>query len=106
MAGIAFPSWAYNSAGQAAQIVTTQAAFNALAAPGTWALTPYTTTLGTAPIDTTATLTATDIRLQQSLVEQRVMNQLLYTLVSGQVAPDDPVSLRADVVANDALLTS
>ena len=105
MAVVAFPSWAFNSAGQPAVIVASQAAFNALAGVGTWAMPPYATTIVTAPIDTTpGQLTATDIRLQQLLVEQRLMNQLL---VMGFNISDDPATqLRPDILANDSGLTT
>lgn len=103
-AGPTFPSWAYNSAGQAAQIVQTQAAFNALGGVGTWAFTPFATATVTAPIDTTPVLTATDIRLQQMLIEQRVTNQLLQF---GLNVMDDPVTqIRPDILANDSGLTT
>ncbi len=96
MAGIAFPSWAFNSAGQPAQIVQSQAAFQSLGGAGTWAFTPFPTALVTAPIDTTPVLTATDIRLQQMLIEQRVTNQLL--AIGLNVAQDDPMTqIRPDI---------
>lgn len=104
MASVAFPSWAYNSGGQPAQLVTSQAAFNALTGVGTWAFTPFATATVTAPIDTTPTLTATDIRLQQMLIEQRLTNQLL---TIGLNVVDDPQSqLRPDILANDSGLTT
>ena len=104
MAGIAFPSYAYNSAGQPSQIVQNQAAFQSLGGAGTWAFTPFPTALVTAPIDTTPVLTATDIRLQQMLIEQRVTNQLLQ--IGLNVADDPQVQIRPDVLANDSALTS
>jgi hypothetical protein len=98
MVGPAFPSWAYNQS-QPAQIVQSQAQFNALG-PG-WSFTPFVTPGqgGTDP-----GLTDTDIRLQQILVENRISNQLLqfgFNLV------DDPqLQLRPDILANDSSLTS
>lgn len=104
MAGVAFPSWAYNSAGQPAVLVASQAAFNALGGLGTWAFTPYATAIVTAPVDTTPLLTATDIRLQQMLIEQRVTNQLLQ--IGLNVADDPQTQIRPDVLANDSGLTT
>ena len=104
MAGIAFPSWAFNSAGQPSIIVTSQAAFQALTGPGAWAFTPFPTALVTAPIDTTPVLTATDIRLQQMLIEQRITNQLLTFGLN--IADDAQTQIRPDVLANDSSLTS
>ncbi len=102
MAGIAFPSYAYNSAGQPAVIVQTQAAFNALAGVGTWALTPFATAISTAPAD--VGFTDTDIRLQQMLIEQRLTNQLL---AWGLNIVDDPqTQIRPDILANDSGLTT
>lgn len=100
MAGIAYPSWAYN-ASQPAQIVQSQAAFAALGAG--WSFSPFAPPGQIAPIDTTPVLTATDIRLQQSLVEQRLTNLLLAT---GLNSPDELSALRAEVLAVDSALTS
>lgn len=99
MAAFNFPTWAYNLT-QPAQIVNTQAQFNAL--PGTgWSLTPFANS-SSAPTD--PGLTDTDIRLQQILIENRISNQLLqfgFNLV------DDPVTqLRPDILANDSGLTT
>jgi hypothetical protein len=109
-----YPSWAYNSAGQPALIVLSLTQFNALLGPGTWSATPFasTATGSTAPFDTltsgTGSLQVTDIRAQQSLVENRIQNMLLSQisqLLGG--LPDDPqIILRPDVLANDASLTS
>ena len=104
MASVAFPSWAYNSAGQPAQLVTSQAIFQALAGAGVWSFTPFPTALVTAPIDTTPQLTATDIRLQQSLIEQRMTNQLL--VIGLNIADDTVTQLRPDILANDSGLTT
>lgn len=102
MAVVAFPSWAYNNSGQPAQIVATQAAFDALGGVGTWAKTPYATTVSTAPTD--PGFVDTDIRLQQILIETRITNWLLQM---GLNIVDDPVlQLRPDVLANDSSLTS
>ncbi len=104
MAGIAFPSWAYNSAGQPAVLVQSQAAFQALTGPGAWAFTPFPTAIVTAPIDTTPVLTATDIRLQQMLIEQRITNQLLTFGLN--ITDDAQTQIRPDIQANDVALTT
>lgn len=109
MAVVAYPSWAYNSAGQAAQIVASAAAFAALTSPGTWALTPFSsTTPPTPPIDSlaagTGSFTATDTRLQQILVENRI--QSLMQQQAFLIAEDAATQMRADVLANDSSLTS
>lgn len=104
MAGIAFPSFAYNSAGQSPQIVASQAAFNLLAGPGTWAFSPFATPNLTAPIDTTPILTATDTRLQQLLVEARVTNQML--AIGLNIVDDPQTQIRPDIQANDVALTT
>jgi hypothetical protein len=104
MASIAFPSYAYNSAGQGAVIVASQAAFNALGGLGTWSFTPFPTALVTAPIDTSPVLTATDIRLQQILVEQRITNQML--AIGLNVVDDPQTQIRPDIQANDVGLTT
>ena len=104
MAGIAFPSWAFNSAGQPAQIVQNQAAFQSLGGAGTWAFTPFPTALVTAPIATTPVLTATDIRLQQMLIEQRITNQLLTFGLN--ITDDAQTQIRPDIQANDVGLTT
>ena len=102
MAVVAFPSYAYNSAGQAAQIVASQAAFAALAGPGTWAFTPYFIPPVSVPID--PGFPSTDTRLQQILVESRIANQLL---AWGFNIVDDPqTQLRPEIVANDSGLTT
>ena len=102
MAGPAFPSWAYNSAGQSPVLVQSQAAFNALGGVGTWAFTPFATATSSAPFD--VGFQVTGIRLQQMLVEQRMTNQLLLMLTS---ITDDQVSqLRPDILANDSSLVS
>ena len=102
MAGPAFPSYAYNSAGQPAVIVATQAAFNALGGVGTWAFTPFPTATSTAPVD--VGFSNTDIRLQQILIEQRVTNQMLQ--IANTIADDPVTQIRADILANDSGLTT
>ncbi len=109
-----YPSWCYNSNGQPALIVQSLTAFLALPTPGTWSATPFVSAASssTAPYDTltagTGSLQITDIRAQQTLVENRIQNMLLSQisqLLGGN--PDDPqIILRPDVVANDAGLTS
>jgi hypothetical protein len=105
MAGLAFPSYAYNSAGQSSVIVQNQTAFQALAGPGAWSFTPFPIATVTAPQDTIpGVLSATDVRLQQMLIELRVMNQVL---VNGLGVQDDPaLSLRPDILANDSGLNT
>lgn len=103
MAGIAFPTWAYqNISPFAQQVVQTQAALTALGS--TWQTTPVVApgTGGIAPAD--PGFTDTDIRLQQMLVEARVLNLMI---AQGLNITDDPsTTLRADVLANDAGLGS
>lgn len=102
MAGIAFPSWAYNSAGQQSVIVASQAAFNALAGAGTWSFSPFPTATSSAPFD--PGFQVTDIRLQQILVEMRMANNILQYQ---NALADDPITeLRPEIVANDSSLTS
>lgn len=102
MAGIAYPTWAYNSAGQASVIVTSATAFAALGGLGSWSTTPYYVPPASVPVD--AGLTNTDTRLQQMLIEQRVTNLILQY---GLNVMDDPqTQLRAEVLANDSSLVS
>src|SRR5258708_525886 len=104
MAGIAFPTWAYNqvSVNQSSPvIVQTQAALTALGSA--WSTTPYPVTPGSPP-PYDQNLQTTDTRLQQLLVEQRMTNQLL---VIGMNITDDPqTQLRPDILANDSSLTT
>lgn len=95
-----YPSYAYNSTQQSTVVVTTVAAFNALPLPGVWTTTPYP---GVSGIPTDPGLTDTDIRLQQILIENRVQSQFLSYLYG---TADDPVEIRAEVLANDSSLTS
>lgn len=104
MAAIAFPSWAFNSAGQPAVIVASQAAFQALGGVGTWAFTPFPTALITAPIDTTPVLTATDVRLQQLMVDIRTMIQVI--AIGLNVVDDPQTQIRPDIQANDVSLST
>ena len=104
-----FPSFAYNSSGQPAQIVATLTAFNALGGVGTWSSTPFppTPVLG-APYDSlvagTGLLQVIGIRLEQLLIENRISNQMLQF---GFNLSDDPVTqLRPDILANDSSLSS
>ena len=108
-----YPSWAYNSAGQPALIVTMLAAFNALPGPGTWSATPFSTSSSgsTAPFDTvtspgTSNLQVTDIRLQQMLIEARVQSYMLAQALMINEHDDPQTVIRPDVLANDASLTS
>ncbi len=109
--GPAFPSSAYNSAGQPTIVVFSLAQFNALGGPGTWSATPFPppATPAGAPFDTvtspgTSTLQVTDIRLQQMLIELRVSN---YMAAQAFNLIDDPQTIiRPDVLTNDASLTS
>lgn len=95
-----YPSYAYNATQLSTVIVTNVAAFNALPAPGVWTTTPY---AGVSGIPTDPGLTDTDIRLQQSLIEQRMTN---YYLQWGFGLVDEPATLRADILANDSGLTT
>lgn len=98
MASVQFPTYAY-SATQPAQLVQTQAALTALGA--TWSTSPFPGAGTIAPAD--PGFTDTDIRLQQMLVELRMMNLMLN---QGFNAPDDLTAVRAEVVAVDSALTS
>lgn len=110
MATIAYPSYAYNSAGQPAVIVINAAAFTALSGPGTWAFTPYPpqTPAGTPPIDSlslgTGSLTSTDTRLQQILIENRMQSYMQQQAFL--IAEDAITQMRADILANDSSITS
>lgn len=95
-----YPSWVYNATQLSQVIVPNVAAFNALPGPGTWTTTPF---VGISGIPTDPGLTDTDIRLQQILVENRVQSQFLSFLYG---TADDPVEIRAEVLANDSSLTS
>ena len=105
MAGIAFPSWAYNSTGQPSVLVASTAAFQALGGPGTWSFTPFNLATASAPVDTSpGTLSATDIRLQQMLIEQRITNQLLTFGLN--ITDDAQTQIRPDIQLNDVSLTT
>ncbi len=102
MAVIQFPSWAFNAT-QLPQIVASQAAFTA---HGTgWAFTPFPTppVANIAPFD--PGFTDTDIRLQQMLIELRVLNAKFHEANPGGDPPDS-TGLRADVLANDSGLST
>ncbi len=96
-----YPSWVYNSTQFASLIVSNVAQFNALSGSGTWTTTPFVGIPGSVPTD--PGFTDTDIRLQQSLVEQRLTNNLLAMIAE---APDDLVAWRQDIVNNDSGLTT
>ena len=96
-----YPSWVYNSAQSSSLIVLNVAQFNALSGAGTWTTTPFVGIPGSVPTD--PNLTDTDIRLRQSLVEQRLTNNLLAMIAE---APDDLVAWRLDIVNNDSGLTT
>jgi hypothetical protein len=97
-----FPTYAY-SASQTPQVVASQAALTALGP--TWFTSPVLVSSASAPTDTIpGVLSATDIRLQQMLVEQRVTNQML---AIGFGMSDDPVNqIRPDVLLNDSGLNT
>lgn len=95
-----YPSYAYNPTQLSTVIVANVAAFNALPGPGVWTTTPY---AGVSGIPADPGLTDTDIRLQQILIENRVSNQLLQFI--GNLT-DDPVELRAEILAGDSGLTT
>jgi len=105
MAGPAFPSWAYNNAGQASQVVASQAAFNALTPPGSWSLTPFPPSPpSNVPFDPTPSYPVTDTRLQQMLIEARILNMMF---AHAFAIPDDlQTTLRPDVLANDSGLST
>ena len=96
-----YPSWVYNSAQSSSLVVPNLAAFNALSGAGTWTTTPFVGIPGSVPTD--PNLTDTDIRLQQSLVEQRLTNNLLAMIAQ---TPDDLLGWRQDIVNNDSGLTT
>ena len=95
-----YPSWAYNAV-QPAQIVLNVTQFNALPAPGPWGTVPFASSTSGIPVD--PGFTDTDTRLQQSLIEQRITNLLLYT---GLNSNDELTALRAEVLALDSGLAS
>ena len=95
-----YPSWIYNQT-QPAQIIPNVAQFNALPAPGTWTTTPYPLPSPTPPFD--PGLQDTDIRLQQMLIELRVLN--LMTSV-GFNNTEELSALRGEVLTLDSSLTS
>ena len=97
----AYPSWVFNSTQLASQIVTNVAQFNALGGAGTWTTTPF---VGISGIPTDPNLTDTDIRLQQSLIEQRITNQLL--AIGLNIVDDPQTQLRPDILSNDSGLTT
>lgn len=95
-----YPSWIYNSTQLSTLIVTNVAAFNALPGPGVWTTTPY---AGVSGIPADPGFTDTDVRLQQSLIEQRMTNAIL---LAGLNLSDDYLTWRADFLANDSGLTT
>lgn len=98
----AYPSWAFNSAGQPAVIVLSLAAFNALPAPGIWSASPYPTVPPTVPSDPGFIIL--DTRQQQLLIESRIQTMIL---AQGFGIVDDPQTLlRADVLANDSSVST
>ena len=101
MPGLAYPSWAYNATLLQSKIVQNAAEFTAL---GTgWLFTPFPPPPPSGvPAD--PGFVNTDTRLQQLLVESRIQTLLL---AQGLTITEDPqTQLRADVLANDASLTS
>jgi len=106
MAGPAFPSWAYNNGGQASQIVASQAAFNALGPPGVWSLTPFPPSPpSNVPFDPTPSYPVTDTRLQQILIEMRILN-FMFANVNPGITDDPQTIIRPDVLANDSGLST
>ena len=101
MAGIAYPSWAYNATTLQSLIVASAAAFAAL---GTgWSFTPFPPPPPSGvPVD--PGFPNTDTRLQQILIESRVQTMLLS--IGLNVTDDPQTQLRPDVLANDASLAS
>ena len=101
MAVTTYPSYAYNSAGQSSVIVASAAAFAALGGAGNWAYTPYAVAPASVPTD--PGLPDTDTRLQQTLIESRMTNQIL---AWGLNVTDDLAAMRAEILANDSGLTT
>ena len=95
-----YPSWAYNAT-QPAQVVLNLAQFNALPPPGVWGTVPFASSTSGIPVD--PGFTDTDTRLQQSLIEQRITNLLLY---NGLNSLDELSALRAEVLQIDSGLTT
>lgn len=95
-----YPSFAYNATQLSTVVVNNATAWNALPGPGTWQTYPYP---GISGIPTDPGLTDTDIRLQQIMISSRTVEQLLQI---GLGVVDDPVAIRADILANDSSLTS
>ena len=95
-----FPSFAYNLTSPA-QIVLSQAAFNAL---GTgWSFTPFAPPgQPFGPFD--PGLTDTDIRLQQLVIEARMQNMMMAQAFG--ITDDPQAVLRPDILANDSSVTS
>jgi hypothetical protein len=101
MASILFPSYAYqNVPTYGVQVVQTQAALTALGS--TWQTTPVQIPSSNIPFD--PGFPDTDTRLQQMLIELRALNQAYNVTNLGLV--DDPLVLRADILANDSSLSS
>ena len=108
MAAVAFPSWIYNATLLQAQVVQTQAAKDAL---GTgWSFTPFAppppsgVPFDVGPPQFPITYPITDTRLQQILVEQRMLNMMFAQEFN---IADDPITvLRPDIVANDSALAT
>lgn len=97
MAAILFPSFVYNAT-QPAQIVASQAAFNAL--PGTgWAFTPF-PVVAPPVVPSDPGFINTDTRLQQQLVEMRMLNAM-FAQANG-ITDDPQTMLRPDYLANDS----
>lgn len=105
MAAIQFPSYVYNATLLQSQVVQTQAAKDAL---GTgWSFTPFAPPPPSGvPFDVTGSPTVpiavpiTDTRLQQQLVEARMLNMMFAHAFN---IPDDlQTILRPDVLANDS----
>lgn len=101
MATVQFPSWAYNLTAPA-QIVASQAAFNALGAG--WQMTPFPAPLSNVPVD--PGFTDTDTRLQQIMIELRVLNLITAQGFGNILEPVDLQGLRTDVLNADSGLTT
>lgn len=109
MPGPAFPSWAYNATLRQSQIVASQAAFNLLGSG--WSFSPFPDPVPSGvPFDVTGSPTVpiavpvTDTRLQQLLVEARILNLMLAQELN--ITDDVQAVLRPDVVANDSALAT
>jgi len=101
MAVITYPSWAYHET-QAAQVVADAAAFAALGSG--WRLSPpFPPTAAIAPSD--PGFLNTDIRLQQILIELRVLNFMSKQAFNNAEDPDN-TGLRDEILSLDGSVST